>query len=284
MKQIFLLLILIASLYAKSIVPIDSGPIKIEDFQVDYFVDYSNSLSIPEIQNQVFEKNKNAFSLGIDADVTWIRFTLRNESGKARELFIHNLYTYLSYDTRFYEFLDGKMIGKARYSPPQNLHTDQMLGAEAVYPLKLDANQSKTIYLRSHFKAYQVGKIGIYDSLHSRDNLIKAFLPAVIMTIILLTLALYHIILYFYSRRIEYIYYSLYLLTASVFIAYTYGAFSHYFSVYGDLALKLNAVTLLPPIFLSLFVKTIFQTAERYTIHNRILNSLILLFLLLYHL
>ena len=282
MKQIFLLLVFIASLHAKSIVPINSGPIKIEDFQVEHFVDYSGSLSITEVQDQVFEKNKNAFSLGIDADVTWIRFTLRNESGKTRELFIHNLYTNLSYDTRFYEFLDEKIIGKTRYSPPQNLHTDQMLGAEAVYPLKLDANQSKTIYLRSHFKAYQVGQIGIYDSLHSQDNLIKAFLPSVVMAVILLTLALYHIILYFYSRHIEYIYYSLYLVTASVFIAYTYGAFSHYFSIYGDLALKLNAFTLLPPIFLSLFVKTIFQTAKKYILHNRILNSLVLLFLLLY--
>jgi len=282
MRKIFLLLVFIASLYAKPVIPVQSGPVKIEDFKVGYFIDHSGSLSIGEVKDQVFENSKNAFSLGTDADVTWIKFTLQNESNRTRQLFIHNLYTYLSYDTHFYEFLDGKMIGEARYSPQLNFHTDRMLGAEAVYPLGLDVNQSKTIYLRSHFKAYQVGQIGIYDSLHSRDNLIKSYLPAVVMAIILLTLALYHIILFFYSRRIEYIYYSLYLVTASIFIAYTYGAFSHYFSLYGDLALKLNAVTLLPPIFLSLFVKTIFDTAKKYTLHNRILNSFILTFLLLY--
>ena len=281
-KQFFLLFVFISSIYAKPIVSIESDPIKIENFQIEYFVDHSKSLSPAEVQGQIFESGKNAFSLGTDADVVWIRFTLQNKSSKRRKLFIHNLYTYLSYDTQFYEFLDGKIVGEAQYSPPQNLHTDQMLGAEAVYPLKLDANQSKTMYLRSHFKAYQVGKIAIYDSLHSQDNLIKTFLPAVVMAVILLTLALYHIILYFYSRRIEYIYYSLYLVTASIFIAYTYGAFSHYLSVYGDLALRLNAVTMLPPIFLSLFVKTIFETAKRYTLYNRILNSLVLLFSLLY--
>lgn len=282
LKQFFLLLIFITSAWAEPVVSIDSGPIKIEDFQIGYFIDHSGSLSREEVKDQVFQKSGNAFSLGINADVTWIKFSLQNESNETRELYIHNIYTYLSYDTHFYEVLNGKVIGDARYSPAQNIHTDQMIGAEAVYPVKLEAKQRKTLYMRSHFKAYQVGQIEIFDIRNSRDNLIKVFTPAIVMAVILFTLALYHIILFFYSRRIEYIYYSLYLITASIFISYTYGTFSHYFSVYGDMALRLNAITLLPPIFLTLFVKTIFETAEKYIPFNRVLNSFIILFLILY--
>ena len=282
MKHIFLLLIFIASLWAEPVVSIDSGPIKIENFQVEYFVDQSGSLSISEMQDQTFQKGTNAFSMGVNADVTWIRFSLQNESSKTRVLSIHNIYTYLSYDTHFFELLNGAVIGDAQYSPAKNFHTDQMFGAESIYTVELEAKQRKTIYLRSHFKAYQLGRIEIFDSRNSKENLTKAFVPAIVIAIILLTLALYHLVLFFYSRRIEYIYYSLYLITAAIFTSYTYGAFSHYFSVYGDLALRLNAVTMLPPIFLSLFVKTIFYTAKKYISFNRILNSFILLFFLLY--
>ena len=282
LKQLFLFLFFIVSVWAEPTVIIDNGPIKIEDFRVGYFIDKSGKLSLKDIEKQSFEDIDNRFSLGINADITWIRIKLQNDSNEARELFVHNVYTYLSYDTHFYEVLDGKLIGEIEYTLPLNYNTDKMAGAEAVYHLSLDTKQSKTLYLRSHFKAYNIGELGIYDARNSQKNLIDTFVPSIVMVSILLTLALYHIILFFYSKRIEYIYYSLYLISASVFISYTYGALSHYFSVYGNLALKLNAATMLPPIFLSLFVKTIFGTAERFPAYNRILYSFIILFFALW--
>lgn len=178
--------------------------------------------------------------------------------------------------------LNKKLIEEMQYSPPLNYNTDKMAGGEAVYSMTLTAKQDKTVYLRSHFKAYHEVELGIYDARNSQKNLIDAFIPSIVMTSILLTLALYHFILFFYSRRIEYIYYSLYLISAGLFISYTYGALSHYFYIYGDLALRLNATTLLPPVFLALFVKTIFSTSKIFPVHNRVLNSFIALFFTLW--
>ncbi len=281
-RQFVWLLFFITLLSAEPVINIDNDPIKLENFSVGYYVDHTEKLSLEAVEKKQFKKIKNRFSMGTNANVIWIKIKLHNESNQTQELFVHNIYTYLSYDTSFYEVENSKLIGEIKYTLPLNYNTDKMAGAQAVYRLSLRSKQSKTLYMRSHFKAYHEVELGIYDEKNSYRNLVNKFIPSIIMTSILLTLAFYHFILFFFGRRIEYIYYSLYLISASVFISYTYGALSHYFFIYGDLALRLSATTLLPPIFLALFVKTIFATAEKFPLHNRILNSFVVLFFTLW--
>jgi len=57
---------------------------------------------------------------------------------------------------------------------------------------------------------------------------------------------------------------------------------THYYHIYGKLTLYLNATILLSPIFLAQFVKTIFNTKKEHILENRLLNTLIALFVLLY--
>ena len=57
---------------------------------------------------------------------------------------------------------------------------------------------------------------------------------------------------------------------------------THYFHIYGKLSLYLNASILISPVFLAQFVKTIFNTKDNHRVENRLLNSLTVLFTLLY--
>jgi diguanylate cyclase (GGDEF)-like protein len=263
-------------------VHISDNPLKLENFQVGYFIDHTEKLTLEEVEKERFKPIGSRFSLGTDADVTWVKIRLQNDSNSTRHIFIHNIFTYLSYETSFYEVLRDRTIREVTFIPPLNKNTENLKGAEAVYPITLDPRQRKTLYMRSHFKAYQIVALGIYDHNHSQQNLIRAFMPAVVMVTILMTLAVYYFLLFLYGRYKEYIYYSLYLVSSSIFIAYTYGALTHYYYIYGNMALMLNAVTILPPVFLSLFTKTIFATKTHHVWEDRILNSFILLFFVTY--
>ncbi len=97
-----------------------------------------------------------------------------------------------------------------------------------------------------------------------------------------LTLSLYYFILYISAGYKEYIYYTLYLLSSSIFLAYCYGMASHYFHIYGEFALTLNSFAIVSPIFLALFIKSIFNTPENYTLENKFINSIIVIFSLTY--
>lgn len=281
-RQLLGVFFFITAVFAEPVIHIGNEPTKLENFNVGYFVDHTEKLSFEAVQKEQFKTIENRFSLGINVDVTWVKILLHNDSHKTQQLFIHNIYTYLSYDTRFYEVLHGETVGKIKYIMPLNHNTDKLKGAEAVYQMSLEPQQSKTLYIRSYFKAYQMIDLGIYDAEHSQENLIRKFVPVVVMVTILMTLGFYYFVLFLYGRYKEYAYYALYLISSSLFISYTYGMLTHYFYIYGNMALILSAVIIIPPIFLSLFAKAIFQTKGNYILENRILNSFILLFSLTY--
>ncbi len=281
-KLFIFILFIFNVLNAEPIVKITSMPIHINEFQIGYFVDTSEKMSFAKVQKEKFTAGNNRLSLGMNADITWVKIVLNNETNSSQKLFIHNASAYHSAAIHFYEVENGTLLNDIRYEPINKLNTDKMDGAEAVYTLDLRSGQSKTVYMQSYFLAYQLFELSIFDERYSKEDLVHKYMPIVILFSILFTLAFYYFILFVSSRHREYLHYSLYLISSSVFIAYSYGMLSHYFHVYGELALRLNAFVMLPPVFLSYFVKSIFNTEKNYKIENTFLDSIIILFVLTY--
>ena len=219
-------------LHAEPIVKITSMPIHITEFQIGYFVDTSGKMSFAEVQKEKFTVGNNRLSLGMDSDVTWVKIILHNETNSSQKLFIHNASAYHAAAIHFYELEDNTLVNNIRFEPVNKLNTDKMDGAEAVYTLDLRPGQSKTVYMQSHFLAYQLFDLSIFDEKYSKEDLVGKYMPIVILFSILFTLAFYYFILFLSSQHMEYLYYSLYLISSSVFIAYSYGMLSHYFHVY----------------------------------------------------
>jgi len=281
-----ILLITIFSLFtlqAESVVIINSDSVNLNNFQLNYYVDKSQKMSLHEIRKETFIEGNNRLSLGIDSPKTWIKIILKNDTQKMKKLYIHNTYAYHAACTSFYEIgANGSILKEISYEPRQNINTDLMEGAIASFEIILQPKEQKTVYMKSNFLAYQIIELKIFDNKHAKENLVYEYLLIVILTSILLTLAVYYSILFIASRHKEYIYYTLYLVSSGIFIAYSYGMLTHYFHIYGTLSLYLNATILLPPIFLALFMKTIFNTKNRHILENRLLNSIIVVFILLY--
>ncbi len=240
-------------------------------------------MTIEDVQKETFQEGNNRLSLGIDAHVTWVKIILQNDTESAKQLYIHDTYAYHASCTAFYAFdSNHTLLEEISYEPRNNINTDLMDGAIASFSLALKPHEEKTVYMKSEFLAYQIIELKIFDNQHAKENLIHEYMIIIILTTILLTLAGYYSILYLASRHEEYIYYTLYLVSSAIFIAYSYGMLSHYFHVYGKLSLYLNATILVAPVFLVQFVKTIFNTKENHPLENHLLNSIIVIFGLMY--
>lgn len=281
-KLCIFFLLLFNILYAEPIVKINTSAVSIDKFQMGYFIDESENMPFDQVQKQKFIKGPNNLTLGTSADVTWVKIILVNATDSSRELFLHNAVAYHAESIHFYEVEDNTLINDIRFGPRHYVNTEKMDGAEALYTVTLKPGQKKSIYMQSHFLAYQLIELSIYDQKASIEDLVHRYMPIVILFSILFTLALYYFILYISAGYKEYIYYSLYLLSSAVFIAYCYGMVSHYFHLYGEWALKLNALAIVSPVFLALFIKSIFKTKENYTLQDKFINSIVVLFSLTY--
>jgi len=283
MFRFFLIILFLAKvLQAVPVVIIDDDSINITNFKMGYFIDKSQKLILPDIYTQTFTSSKNRLSLGTDADVTWVKILVKNETDTAKKLYIHDPVTYLSADTRFYEVKDNLLLNSIRYEPINHYNTDKMKGAEAVFSFTLAPEEQKSIYIRSKFLAYQLIDLNIFDADHSLDDLMSKFIPIIVLISILTTLFSYYFVLFVFSRHKEYLYYALYLCAATLYLSYAYGVLSHYYHLHGEWALRLMSLIMLFPVFLSLFVKAVFNTPQEYKRENLYLNSIIFIFTILY--
>ena len=220
--------------------------------------------------------------MGTNADVTWVKILIKNNTNSTKKLYLHNAVTYFSADTRFYEVKEGTLLKSMYYEPINHKNTDKMKGAEAVFSFTLAPLEQKSIYMRSKFLAYQLIDLSILDNDHSLDDLMSKFIPIIVLVSILMTLLSYYFVLFIFSRHKEYIYYTLYLFTATLYLSYAYGMLSHYYQLHGEWALRLMSLIILFPVFLSFFVKAVFITPQDYIKENRYLNSIIIVFGILY--
>ncbi len=284
LRFLWLLFIVLSTiLNAEAVVKIQSDNYDIESFKLNYFVDTSGNMSLKEVKEQDFTEGKNKISLGINSNVTWVKLVLKNDTENLQKLYLHNIYAFHASSIHYYKLNSyGEVTQEINYEPRNNVNTDLMDGAIAPFKIELKPKEETIIYMRSHFLAYQIIDLQIFNKKQAKENLIGEYMPIVVLMSVLLTLSLYYILLFFISGHKEYIYYALYLASSSIFIGYSYGMLTHYFHIYGMYSLYLNATVLISPIFLALFIKVIFNTKKKYFIENMLLNSIVVIFALVY--
>ena len=270
-------------LHGEAVVKIQSDTYALEHFKVNYYVDTSARMSLKEVHDQHFTEGENKMSLGINTPVVWVKIVLKNETQDLQKLYIHNIYAFHASSIHYYELnSNGEVTQEINYEPHNNINTDLMDGAIAPFKVELEANEQKVILMRSHFLAYQIIDLRIFNKKQAKENLISAYIPIVVFMSILLTLSLYYMLLFISTGHKEYIYYTLYLASSSIFIGYSYGMLSHYFHIFGIFSLYLNTTVLISPVFLALFIKVIFNTKKNHYTENMLLNTLIVIFVLVY--
>jgi len=91
----------------------------------------------------------------------------------------------------------------------------------------------------------------------------------------IISLALYSLVLRLFGESSGLLYYSLYLLNAGLGLFYLYGSLPQYFNVHSFYVHWLNVTAILVPLFLALFVKSTLKTKQVYRPVDNLLNGVI---------
>ncbi|MCK9454274.1 MAG: diguanylate cyclase [Sulfurimonas sp.] len=281
MRLVVLFLSLFSLLLAEPVVKIDSDTFSITDFELSYLVDKTNEVKFEDIKSKQFKQGPNRDSLGIKVKDVWVKIKLFNETKREQTIFLHQDTAFKFTSIEYFEVdSSDKLVNHQAIVPYGPLAKEQLNGADAVFEFSIKPDKYKTIYLHQKTPAYHFYNFLIYSQKESIRYLIYEKVDAVLISGLLLALALYNLLIFISSRYREYLYYSLYLISSTMWILYVYGSLAHYFQIYGDTPARFNFGIMLAPIFLALFIQTIFKTEEKYKFEHKLLSSIIVVSLL----
>ncbi len=280
MRLIILYLLLLSLAVAKPIVNIHSDDSTITDFKLSYFIDYSSKLKFEDIESMNFKEGKNRDSLGADVKDVWIKIKLFNSTTKEQTLFLHQDLAYTFFSMEYFEVdSNNTLINQQSITPFGANAKEELNGSDALYKFILYPQKTKTIYIHQTTPAYHFYNYSLFNEKESISYLIYEKVDAVLLVGLLLALALYNFLIFLSSRYKEYLYYTLYLVSSSLWIFYMYGSMAHYLHIYGETSFRFNFGLMFNPIFLALFIQAIFNTKTEYKREHKFLNSIILVLL-----
>ncbi|MBL4835545.1 MAG: GGDEF domain-containing protein [Pseudomonas sp.] len=277
-RHIFLLLVVLlvaAGVRADPRITIEQSDVSLTDFGMGYHIDDSQTLAYTDVRLLPFTETGNNTTLGTSARVTWFKLILDNSSGQDQELYVHLPHAYHVKSVGFYEERSGELVSHQVLDMDHADTSPLMYRGTGVYPLKLAAGETVTLYLRSHSFSHQWFAVKVLDEDSSRRALISLNTDIALMVGMMLALVFYNGLLYFASSKKENIFYSFYLISGLVWIALSYGLIASVFGAYGSIIFKLNISLITMPIFLTLFMMAIFETARHYPTEHRFLQGLL---------
>ena len=281
MKLIILCLVLFSLALADPIINIDSDKSAITEFKLEYFINDTAKLNFEDIESMKFKEGPNRDTLGADVKNVWIKIKLFNSTSNNQTLFLHEDLAYTFATIEYFEVSSSNnLINKKVVNILGDNTEEELNGSDAIFKFTLHPSESKTIYIHQTTPAYHFYSYYIFSEKGSIEYLIYEKVDAVLLVGLLLALALYNFLIFLSSRYKEYLYYSLYLVSSTLWIFYMYGAMAHYIHLYGEIPFKFNFGLMLGPIFLALFVQAIFNTKTKYKREHKFLNSIIIILLL----
>jgi len=274
-KIVLFILAFVSLAYGQNII-IDKQEVKLTDFKMSYYEDSTATIDYSEIRDEKFVDATNKISLGTKNRVTWSKIVITNISDTTRRLYIHHSHAYHYKTLNFYEEYDDQLIKSVNIDFDSNVSEKYVYGGIAIYEFSLAPKQTKTIYMQSEFFSHQWFSVMIYDKQNSRKSLVNSNIDIALLVGVLLALVIYNLLIFISSSRRENLYYSLYLIFASIWISLAYGLLANLFNLYGSLVFKINYSLMFMPIFLILFIMTVFNTKRDYQKEHLLLQSVIL--------
>ena len=201
----------------------------LDDFYVHFYQDKSNRLNIGDIKKiKDFKKIPNAFSLGYEKGNIWLKFSLKNITGKKISKIVY--FSEDFYDTFDFYILNSK--NKVVKFVPNGLKTPlEKRSIHSVLPacrITLRPHESKTVYVKLNSIYGKIGalKISNYDKFISDIEYQNYFY--FIFFGVFLTVALYNLFLYIYLQDNIYLIYVAYI-SAFFILILLYSGFIMYF-------------------------------------------------------
>lgn len=280
---IFFWLVLFASLFSSTtfaLLPahvIENEQISLEQFEMGYFVDKSQTMTFENIKQQQFTLTPNALSLGTEAKTTWSKIILKNPTKSAIKIYLHHPYAYHNRAVELYEVVDKQFLNHHVLDMDDRDTHQWMYSGSAVFEITLFPDKQTTLFVKSVAFSHQWFALNLYGEEYSKRALLGQYTSIALAVGMLLALIIYNFLLFFSSRLREHFYYACYLVAGGFWIALSYGLLADLFNVYGSITLKWHLSLVAMPIFLLLFMINIFETQKKYPIEHWALLSILTL-------
>lgn len=202
---IFFLIIAIPSSYANVIIKNENETFR--DIDTLIYEDVSAMLSFDDILKiKDFNSYTNRISEGYSDSAFWIKFEVQNKTSK-------NLDYFIKFTEVFQDKIDCYILSSNSDFSKQEAGVGYFVNNQdntitrPTFKLKIDANESKKIYIRitskyPNFTSFHLMQKDSLEKFSKKYDLIYTFFFGAIIT-----LMLYNLVIYFYTRQISYIYY-----------------------------------------------------------------------------
>lgn len=205
---IFFLIVAIPSSYAD--VTIKSGNEAFHEIDTFIYEDSSAKLSFDDVLKiKKFNPYTNRISEGYSDSAFWLKFKVQNQTSKELNYFI-------KFTEVFQDKIDCYIVSKdGNFSKQQTgvgyfIKNENNTITKPTFSLKLDANDSKEVYIKitskyANFTSFHLLQKNDLTIFSRKYDLIYTFFFGAIIT-----LMLYNLTIYFYTRQNSYIYYVLF--------------------------------------------------------------------------
>lgn len=255
----------------------NSDTVKLEHFEMGYFVDQNEDMPFDKVQHQNFTLTPNALSLGTAAKTTWSKIELKNTNKTPLTVYLHHPYAYHNRAVELYEVVNGKLVRERILNMDDKATQQWMYRGSAIFDVVLPPQQQKTLFVKSLVFSHQWFALNFYDENQSKRILLGQYTDIALAVGMLLSLIIYNLLLFFTSRLKEHLFYACYLITGAFWIALSYGLLADLFNIYGHITLRWHLSLIAMPIFLLLFMMHIFETKKKYPIEHRALAFMLIL-------
>ncbi len=243
-----------------------------------FWVGTTPELSVEKIINtQTFSKTDNQFSLDTFTQQSLIQLTITNHSNTTQQRILHNNLAYLYQKIDMYTYSNDKNLETVSVNLDDPKNSKLLVGSSLLYKISLEPHEVQTIYIQNQSVFSNLYSFVLYSENASQQALTNKNFGSNIIVMMLLTLALYSLVLYLFGEPVGFLIYTLYLANAALGLFYLYGGFAQNFNVHSLQVHWLNITSILVPLFLAFYVKYILQTKRFHPLSNQLLNSVIIL-------
>ncbi|MBN2158202.1 MAG: SpoIIE family protein phosphatase [Spirochaetes bacterium] len=188
---------------------------------LDYLEDKEHALSIQDVHDKKLEhlwhaSQKDAPGFGFTKSAYWVRFTIENTTGHDTIFFLEQSYPLID-DLKIYvpergafrliEVGDHRKFSKRPYD-----------NRTFIIPLQLKSGELKTYYLRYNTQSSMNMVLRIWDPQSCEKTILQETRFLMLYYGIVLVMIIYNLFVYFFVRRIEYLYYVFFILFFLIFI------------------------------------------------------------------
>lgn len=261
----------------ESVITLNGHNNEFTEFSIGSLVDNEGSLSVESILQRPFQPVKNQSSQPAANQVVWYQFVIHNDSSTEKLFYLHNRQPLFSRQIDIYQFNGNKQLEQKHYTLLEANVGAILTGSSIITPIKLTPGERRSIYIRNHALIHQVIDLALYDHDASLQSLINKNNLSNLLLTMMLSLALYNIMLFLFIRKIVFFYYALYLLNATLGLFYLYGVPLHNLNIYVEAIYWLNLTAIWVAPFLLLFFRAVFDTTHQHPTLNRWFNGVIAL-------